>query len=73
MKEQKEYLCSACEWTDRAKKGEILTECPICGGILTELNIEVSEPVSAEKPQKYNKDDIEKVANEDLEENVKNI
>lgn len=60
---EKEYLCSACEWTG---KGESLIECPICGKDLTELtSLTTEKPLSAEKPEKYDPEKLKKIHDED--------
>jgi len=70
MKQQRDYFCSACEWTDRVPKDEILTECPICGSALTELSAEAEESIPGQAPAQYQSEDLKKVASdeEDLTE-----
>ena len=65
---QHDYFCSACEWTDRTDKSEVLTKCPICGGPVTELAaIEEENPLKGITPQKYDPAELKKV-DEDVRE-----
>ncbi len=65
---EKEYLCSACEWTG---KGEALIECPICGKDLTELTAIISEkPLVADSPEKYDPEKLKKIHDEDNVEDL---
>lgn len=69
MKDQKDYFCSACEWTDRVKASEILTECPICGGILTELSAETEEKPTVDKGfVRYNPKELKKIEKEKIDD-----
>jgi len=67
MKAFREYLCTACEWTDRVNYDEIFTECPICGSELTELT-EVPEAPEAmpANPEKYDRKSLEKAADDEV-------
>lgn len=68
MPVQRDYFCPACEWTDRADKKEMLTECPICGTPLTELTADVPEnPLTTRNPPRYDPEALKKVADEDAE------
>jgi len=64
MKKEREYLCSACEWTGR---GEAMIECPICHHELTDLTSATMEAQPKQVPAKYNPQDLAKVEDEEKE------
>jgi len=67
MKEFREYLCTACEWTDRVSKDEIFTECPICGSQLTELtDVPEAPEATPANPEKYDPKTLEKAADDEV-------
>jgi hypothetical protein len=68
MKKEREYLCSACEWTGH---GEAIIECPICHHELTDLTGVTAEAPPKQKPVKYNPQDLAKVEDEEKKEFLK--
>lgn len=65
MKPILESFCTACEWHG---DGKGLTGCPICGQPITALDLSPQTP--SEDPEEYPEEMIEKVRDEEVNENI---